>query len=109
MNSVSKRVHNLDQRRYDRKSSTGLPSASPPADIKSISLLYFNYLIRRILLIKIETRLYAYLTVICVGSLIADMYPFPDSYFSNKRNVINMYMVKIGWGWTLAVLLPFIG
>ena len=33
----------------------------------------------------------------------------PKSYFSNKYNVFNQYFVKLGWGWTLWLLLAFVG
>ncbi|XP_043080192.1 acyl-coenzyme A diphosphatase FITM2 isoform X1 [Puntigrus tetrazona] len=32
----------------------------------------------------------------------------PESYFSNSRNVLNLYFVKVSWGWTIVLLLPFI-
>ncbi|XP_026101334.1 fat storage-inducing transmembrane protein 2-like [Carassius auratus] len=32
----------------------------------------------------------------------------PESYFSNSRNILNLYFVKVSWAWTIALLLPFI-
>ncbi|XP_077191639.1 acyl-coenzyme A diphosphatase FITM2 [Paroedura picta] len=43
------------------------------------------------------------------GSLVKDWAPLPESYLSNKRNLLNIYFVKLAWGWTLWLLLPFIG
>ncbi|XP_072270628.1 acyl-coenzyme A diphosphatase FITM2 [Pyxicephalus adspersus] len=43
------------------------------------------------------------------GSLVREFWPLPDSYFNNKKNFLNIYFVKLSWGWTLSVLLPFIG
>ena len=49
-----------------------------------------------------------YLFVVVVGSFIHGFQPLPQSYLSNRRNVLNVYFVKFGWGWTLLVLIPFI-
>ncbi|XP_006839337.1 PREDICTED: fat storage-inducing transmembrane protein 2 [Chrysochloris asiatica] len=42
------------------------------------------------------------------GSLLKEFSPLPESYLSNKRNVLNMYFVKEAWTWTFCLLLPFI-
>ena len=49
-----------------------------------------------------------YWLIVIAGSFIHDFLPLPQSYFSNKKNVLNVYFVKLGWGWTLALLVPFI-
>ncbi|XP_054429689.1 acyl-coenzyme A diphosphatase FITM2 [Pteronotus mesoamericanus] len=43
-----------------------------------------------------------------VGSSLKEFSPLPESYFSNKRNVFNVYFVKLAWAWTFCLLLPFI-
>ncbi|KAJ8016977.1 hypothetical protein DPEC_G00012990 [Dallia pectoralis] len=43
-----------------------------------------------------------------VGSIVKDKHLLPDTYFSNSRNVLNTYFVKVSWGWTLTLLTPFI-
>ncbi|XP_043566232.1 acyl-coenzyme A diphosphatase FITM2 isoform X1 [Chiloscyllium plagiosum] len=42
------------------------------------------------------------------GSLLKASQPLADSYFSNRRNALNMYFVKFSWGWTVGLLFPFI-
>ncbi|XP_053308870.1 acyl-coenzyme A diphosphatase FITM2 [Spea bombifrons] len=42
------------------------------------------------------------------GSLVKELWPLPDTYLNNKRNVLNVYFVKLSWGWTFCLLLPFI-
>ncbi|XP_066482486.1 acyl-coenzyme A diphosphatase FITM2 [Tiliqua scincoides] len=42
------------------------------------------------------------------GSLVKEWAPLPQTYLSDKRNVLNVYFVKFAWGWTLCLLLPFI-
>ncbi|XP_029574631.1 fat storage-inducing transmembrane protein 2 [Salmo trutta] len=43
-----------------------------------------------------------------VGSFVNWTQLVPETYFSNRRNVVNMYFVKVSWGWTLLLLTPFI-
>lgn len=42
------------------------------------------------------------------GSVLKDALPLAESYFSNRRNALNVYFVKFSWGWTMGLLLPFI-
>ncbi|XP_005304720.2 acyl-coenzyme A diphosphatase FITM2 [Chrysemys picta bellii] len=42
------------------------------------------------------------------GSLLKALGPLPDSYMSSKRNLLNIYFVKLAWAWTFWLLLPFI-
>ena len=49
-----------------------------------------------------------YWLIVIVGSFIHDFVPLPHSYFSNKKNSLNLYFVKFCWGWTFAVLFAFI-
>ena len=55
-----------------------------------------------------STKAAVYWLVVVVGSFIHDFLPPPDTYFSNKRNVFNVYFVKLGWGWTLGLMTPFV-
>ncbi|XP_063001993.1 acyl-coenzyme A diphosphatase FITM2 [Elgaria multicarinata webbii] len=42
------------------------------------------------------------------GSLVKEWAPLPETYMSNKRNLLNIFFVKFAWAWTLGLLLPFI-
>nr|XP_055043727.1 acyl-coenzyme A diphosphatase FITM2 [Misgurnus anguillicaudatus] len=58
-----------------------------------------------------NTRAYLaclFLFITLLGSVLKETELVPESYFSNRRNVLNVYFVKISWGWTLGLLLPFI-
>ncbi|XP_066090440.1 acyl-coenzyme A diphosphatase FITM2 [Saccopteryx bilineata] len=62
-------------------------------------------------LVRVAVRRYlpwAMVTSMLAGSLLKELSPLPESYLSNKRNVLNMYFVKVAWAWTLSLLLPFI-
>ncbi|XP_035501929.2 acyl-coenzyme A diphosphatase FITM2 isoform X2 [Scophthalmus maximus] len=43
-----------------------------------------------------------------VGSVVKELELVPPTYFSSSRNVLNMYFVKVSWGWTLLLLTPFL-
>ncbi|XP_074536735.1 acyl-coenzyme A diphosphatase FITM2 [Halichoeres trimaculatus] len=43
-----------------------------------------------------------------VGSTLKELEVVPESYFSSSRNALNVYFVKVSWGWTLLLLTPFI-
>ncbi|KAG7237901.1 hypothetical protein INR49_031694 [Caranx melampygus] len=49
-----------------------------------------------------------FLLVSVVGSVLKDLDLVPQTYFSSSRNVLNVYLVKLSWGWTLALLTPFL-
>ncbi|XP_010873505.2 fat storage-inducing transmembrane protein 2 [Esox lucius] len=49
-----------------------------------------------------------FLGISIVGSIVKDTHLLPDTYFSNSRNLLNTYFVKVSWGWTLMLLTPFI-
>ncbi|XP_038579258.1 fat storage-inducing transmembrane protein 2 [Micropterus salmoides] len=43
-----------------------------------------------------------------VGSFLKEMDLVPQTYFSSSRNALNVYFVKVSWGWTLLLLTPFL-
>uniref|UniRef100_A0A8C2V3V9 Fat storage inducing transmembrane protein 2 n=2 Tax=Chinchilla lanigera TaxID=34839 RepID=A0A8C2V3V9_CHILA len=62
-------------------------------------------------LVRAAVRRYlpwALVTSMLAGSLLKELSPLPESYLSNKRNVLNVYFVKMAWAWTFCLLLPFI-
>ncbi|CAF1119999.1 unnamed protein product [Rotaria sordida] len=47
-------------------------------------------------------------TIIIIGSMLKSLGLAPSSYFSLKTNIFNTYFAKLGWGWTMGLLIPFI-
>ncbi|KAF1390003.1 hypothetical protein PFLUV_G00053550 [Perca fluviatilis] len=43
-----------------------------------------------------------------VGSLLKELDVVPQTYFSSSGNALNVYFVKVSWGWTLLLLTPFL-
>uniref|UniRef100_A0A3B5JWT4 Fat storage inducing transmembrane protein 2 n=1 Tax=Takifugu rubripes TaxID=31033 RepID=A0A3B5JWT4_TAKRU len=49
-----------------------------------------------------------FLFLTLLGSLLKELDVVPQSYFSHRRNAINVYFIKLSWGWTLLLLTPFL-
>ncbi|CAG03837.1 unnamed protein product, partial [Tetraodon nigroviridis] len=49
-----------------------------------------------------------FLFITIAGSVLKELEVVPQSYFSHRRNIINIYFIKLSWGWTLLLLTPFI-
>ena len=84
-----------------------LPVAEP-ASIGKFAVILLMHICKKILLFDTTTKLAIYVFCITVLSVVTDMFPFPKTYFSDKRNALNQVFVKWGWGWTCTVLGVFI-
>lgn len=51
---------------------------------------------------------WVFLVISLVGSGLKELRLVPQTYFSSSRNVLNVYFVKVSWGWTLLLLTPFL-
>ncbi|XP_060914120.1 acyl-coenzyme A diphosphatase FITM2 [Labrus mixtus] len=49
-----------------------------------------------------------FLLISAVGSILKELELVPQTYFSSSRNALNVYFVKVSWGWTLLLLTPFL-
>ncbi|XP_069566955.1 acyl-coenzyme A diphosphatase FITM2 [Brachyistius frenatus] len=49
-----------------------------------------------------------FLLVSVSGSVLKELQLVPHTYFSSSRNALNLYFVKVSWGWTLLLLTPFV-
>ena len=86
----------------------GKLSVAKPASVKKFLLILLMYVCKKVLLLDTRWRMGIYLACVTIGSLLTDLFPFPRSYFSQRGNFFNQYMVKLGWGWTFALLLAFV-
>ena len=88
--------------------SQNMASAEQVIKKSKISFLQFLQQIYDWALMRPLDKASIYWLAIVAGSFIHEFLPLPQSYLSNKRNVFNVYFVKLGWGWTLGLLIPFI-
>ncbi|XP_071451720.1 acyl-coenzyme A diphosphatase FITM2 [Hetaerina americana] len=79
-----------------------------PTSVKQVFLMMIVHVCRRALFVDIKVKVVIYLGALFAVSLIADVIPFPKTYFSKNNNILNQYFVKLGWAWTLAVTVPFV-
>ena len=63
-------------------------------------------LIANTLYLPVQTKAVLLLAVVLLGSLLCAYSVVPESYFSNKHNQLNVFLVKFCWGWTLLCVLP---
>ncbi|XP_054912816.1 acyl-coenzyme A diphosphatase FITM2 [Poeciliopsis prolifica] len=49
-----------------------------------------------------------FLFISFLGSILKELDLVPQSYFSSSKNFVNLYFVKVSWGWTLLLLSPFL-
>ncbi|CAF0707118.1 unnamed protein product [Brachionus calyciflorus] len=77
--------------------------------VKSFLNSCIIYFFKRIVLCPVYVKIGIYLIALIICSVIKDFQFFPHtSYFSNKKNFFNKYLVKLGWAWTLSAITPFI-
>ncbi|XP_046397156.1 acyl-coenzyme A diphosphatase FITM2 [Ischnura elegans] len=115
INMTSKRRHpnSVSQLNYRLPESTkpetkGRKPLPEPTSVQTVFLMMIVHVCRRVLFVDTKVKIYIYLGALFAVSLVADVLPFPKTYFSKTSNVFNQYFVKLGWGWTLAVTLPFV-
>ncbi|XP_072553008.1 acyl-coenzyme A diphosphatase FITM2 [Salminus brasiliensis] len=51
---------------------------------------------------------FVFFGVSLAGSILKELDVVPKTYFSSSRNILNLYFVKLSWGWNLVLLLPFL-
>lgn len=88
----------------NKTGSKPVPEQSSP---QQIFLMVIIHLCRKILFIDTDIKLGFYLFLLFIVSTVGDFLPLPKTYFSDKNNVLNQYFVKLGWGWTFAVVGSF--
>jgi len=88
--------------------SGGKLPVAEPTSIGKFSVILLMHVCKKILLFDTTTKLAIYLFCITVLSIFTDAFPFPRTYFSDKRNSLNQVFVKWGWGWTCTILGAFI-
>ncbi|XP_076596642.1 acyl-coenzyme A diphosphatase FITM2 [Chaetodon auriga] len=49
-----------------------------------------------------------FLVISFVGSVLQYLELVPQTYFSSSKNALNVYFVKLSWGWNLLLLTPFL-
>lgn len=93
-----------ESKKWETKGTRPLPN---PVTVQETLLTMIVQLCRKIIFFNTKLRVGLYIAGLFL-SFIFDVLPFPKSYFSRTDNIFNQYFVKIGWGWTLLLTIPFV-
>ncbi|RNA36255.1 FIT family protein CG10671-like [Brachionus plicatilis] len=105
---------NQSRRPSERSSGGQTNSGKKSLNISQQSVMGFLYsiiiyIIKRIVFCPVNIKVGIYLMALIICSVIKDFKIIsPTYYLAYKNNIFNKFFVKIGWGWTLAVLTPFV-
>ncbi len=88
-----------------KKGTKPLPD---PTSIQQVLLLMVVHLCRKILFVDPNIKVGIYIILVFFGSILGDVLPIPNSYFSRKDNIFNVYFVKLSWGWTMMCVGSFV-
>nr|SVE75188.1 EOG090X07YX [Daphnia dolichocephala] len=95
----------VESKTSDRKGTKPLPD---PTSIQQVLLLMVVHLCRKVLFVDPNIKVGIYIVLVSLGSILGDVMPIPDSYFSRKDNIFNIYFVKLSWGWTMTCVGSFV-
>jgi len=77
-------------------------------DLFNIAKYLVLFFCRRIIFAPANFKIVVYFLIILIGSFIKEFELAPQTYLSGKRNIFNSYFAKLGWGWTMGLLIPFV-
>ncbi|XP_022231041.1 acyl-coenzyme A diphosphatase FITM2 [Drosophila obscura] len=91
-----------------RSEARGTRPTAAPTSIREILVMGVIHLCKKTIFFNTDLKVALYLGSLFVISVIGDFVPFPKTYFARSDNLFNTYFVKIGWGWTLLFVVPFL-
>lgn len=91
-----------------RNETKGTRPTTSPASVQEVLLMMLLAVCKKIIFFDVKLKVALYLGSLFLISLIGDFVPYPKTYFARSDNVLNVYFVKLGWAWTLAVSVPFV-
>ncbi|EDW30165.1 GL22469 [Drosophila persimilis] len=91
-----------------RSEARGTRPTAAPTSIREILVMGVIHLCKKTIFFNTDLKVALYLGSLFVVSVIGDFVPFPKTYFARSDNLFNMYFVKVGWGWTLLFVVPFL-
>lgn len=86
----------------------GTRPTSTPTSVREVLLTMLMHICKKTIFFDINLKVPLYLGSLFLVSLIGDFVPFPKTYLARSDNFFNVYFVKMGWAWTLTVVVPFL-
>ena len=105
---MASRPTSAKSQRYPTNKRTGKKPLPEPTHIGHFLSILIIWGCKRVILIDTAVKIGLYLIGVLVGSVLSDLFAFPKSYFSNKKNILNRIFVSFGFGWTFVLLSVFI-
>lgn len=92
----------------EQNSNETVPPSTILLDVYHIIRDLSLFFCRRIIFGPPQFKLLVSFAIILVGSILKSLGLAPTSYLSSKTNIFNLYFAKLGWGWTIGLLFPFV-
>ena len=93
---------------YQRSDFKGTRPTATAASVPEVLMSLVMQFCKKIIFYDIKLKACIYLGALFFVSILGDMLPIPKLYFSRSDNFFNVYFVKMGWAWTLALSIPFL-
>ena len=103
---TSKRTSNAKKNHLNTK--TGKKQLPDPTHVGHFVVVLVISVCKKILHADTAVKIGIYMCGVLIGSVISDVFAVPQTYFSEKRNVLNRVFVGFGYGWTLVLLSGYI-
>ncbi|XP_014100278.3 acyl-coenzyme A diphosphatase FITM2 [Bactrocera oleae] len=91
-----------------RAEAKGTRPTAAPISVREILVMMVMHACKKTIFFDTNLKVALYLGSLFLVSLIGDFIPFPKTYFARSDNLFNVYFVKVGWGWTLILTVPFL-
>lgn len=101
----------LSRKPLEKSTPMSLDDQSSPASVgqTSVGFIIPKFILNYVFANVSKTGFFIYLSVLCGLAFAADWREFPELFFfKTKKNFLNLYFVKLGWGWTSSLLGLFI-
>ncbi|CAF1022551.1 unnamed protein product [Adineta steineri] len=63
---------------------------------------------RRIIFAPPTLKIFVYFSLIIIGPFLKDFHFLSNRSLSSKANILNKYITRIGWAWSIILLIPFV-
>lgn len=91
-----------------RSETKGTRPTAKPTTIREVLLMAVIHVCKKIIFFDTNIKVGLYLGALFFVSMIGDFSPYPRTYFARSDNLFNLYFVKWGWAWTLALSVPYL-
>lgn len=88
------------QKSTEQHRSSGKKQLPEPTHIGHFLVMLLMKVCRMILFVDTSVKIGVYLIGVMIGSIICDLFVVPKTFMADRRNPLNQYFVKLGWGWT---------